>query len=199
MRFIVLAACLVSAGAAGAADSAYTKVDLDADCRQVAEDEVGGSWTCKGYGGTQVLFSEGDLRQSVFYGEVGPWYEAGAFESFAAFNHAGETVEWRLDQGRPFATIRRWFVSTGEDDRGKPRPEVQVLVISRVGQPSDGEACVVGYVEATANPDANEIARRVADEEVRDFACRYAEPTWHGGRPATEVEPMRSFGEPGLE
>ena len=51
---------------------------------------------------------------------------------------------------------------------------------------------------ATANPDANDIARRVADEEARDFACRYAEPMWHGKRKAA-VEEMRNFGEPGLE
>ena len=198
MRLARFAACLLLPAAAQAAESAYTKTDLDKDCRQVAEDEVGGSWTCKGLGGAQVLFSEGDLRQSIFYGEVGPWYEAGAFESFSAFNHAGDTTEWRVENGKPFATIRRWFVSAGEDTAGKPLPEAQVLVVSRVGQPSEGEACVVGYVEATAIPDANDIARRVADEEARDFACRYAEPMWHGKRKAA-VEEMRNFGEPGLE
>ena len=46
--------------------------------------------------------------------------------------------------------------------------------------------------------DANDIARRVADEAARDFACRYAEPMWHGKRKAA-VEEMRNFGEPGLE
>lgn len=199
MRAFVLAACLVNASVAGAADSAYTTFDIDAGCLQLSEDEVGGSWRCDGYRGARIWLSEGDVRQSVFYGEVGSWYEAGAFESFAAFNHAGATVEWRVDDGSPYATIRRWFVSAGEDDRGKPRPDVQVLVVSRVGQRSDGEACVVGYVEATANPDANEIARRVADEEARDFACRYAEPMWHGERRATDVGTVHVFGEPGVE
>ena len=30
----------------------------------------------------------------------------------------------------------------------------------------DGEGCVVAYVEATANPDANDLARRIADENA---------------------------------
>jgi len=198
MRLAIVFAVLSLAFPALAAESAYTKVDFEADCKQVEEDELGGSWICKGYRDTPVHFSEGDLRQSAFYGEVGPWYEKGAFESFGRFNHAGNTIEWRLVDGRPVATIRRWFIDGEQDDVGNPGPNVQVLVISRVGQKDDGEACVVGYVEATANPDANEIARRVADEEAHDFACRYAEPAWHGVRKSS-VEPMRNFGEPGLE
>ena len=194
----IAAACIALAQPAAAADSAYTKIDFDVDCRQVEEFELGGSWVCKGYRGVQIRFSEGDLRQSAFYGDVGSWYEAGAFESFSAFNHAGPTVDWRLDGGRPLAAIRRWFVASGYDDAGNPLPEIQVLVVSRVGQPADGEACVVGYVEATANPDANAIARKVADEEARYFACRYAEPMWHGQR-RSSVEPMRSFNEPAVE
>ena len=63
MRLATFAACLLLPAAAQAAESAYTKTDLDKDCRQVAEDEVGGSWTCKGLGGAQVLLSEGDVRR----------------------------------------------------------------------------------------------------------------------------------------
>ena len=92
MRLAILAACLTLPVAAGAAESAYTKTDLDKNCRQVAEDEVGGSWTCKGLGGAQVLFSEGDLRQSIFYGEVGAWYEAGARSTIRALSATGASV-----------------------------------------------------------------------------------------------------------
>lgn len=184
MRILSALALLAMVQAATAADSAYTKTDVDRDCREIESDENGVTLFCRGYVGHDIHFAEGDLRQSIFYGHVGPWFEKGAFETFAGFNHAGETTEWRIDRGVPFATIRRWFVSTGTDDEGEPLPQAQVLVISRVAQKADGEACVVGYVEATANSDANAVARKVADAEARDFACRYAEAAWHGKRRA---------------
>ncbi len=31
--------------------------------------------------------------------------------------------------------------------------------------------CHVGYVDARANPDANELARKIADEHARAFKC----------------------------
>lgn len=191
----ILAGLMLLASSLGAygAESAYQKVNFEKDCREVQSDETGGSWTCKGHGDYGISFAEGDLRQSAFYGHLGPWFEKGAFETFSGFNHAGDTIEWRLDGATPFATIRRWFVSPGTDDKGDPLPEVQVLVISKVGQKDAGDACVVGYVEATANKDANALARKVADEEAHDFACRYAEAMWHGERRATGIEASSYF------
>lgn len=195
MRVLPIAALLLVPAAAHGAESAYTTVVFEKDCKQTDTDELGGSAICKGYKDFPVHFSEGDLRQSVFYGHIGSWYEDGAFESFGRFNHAGDRIEWRLEGGSPYATIRRWFVSTGENDEGEPLPEAQVLVISKVGQKGVGDACVVGYVEATANPDANDIARKVADETAKGFECRKAEPAWHGVRKNMEISEMRSFGE----
>jgi hypothetical protein len=197
MRILLLLGFLAIAPAVHATDNAstseYTKVNFDADCREEQSDEAGASWTCKGLGDYAIKFAEGDLRQSAFYGDLGPWYEKGAFETFTGFNHASETIEWRMRAGAPVATIRRWFVSPGTKDNGDPLPEVQVLVISKVGQKGVGDACVVGYVEATANKDANEIARKVADEEAYDFACRYAEPMWRGARRSTAIEASSYF------
>jgi hypothetical protein len=183
----------LAAGTAAAAESAYQKLDFDRDCTEISADELGGSWSCKGFGEYEILFAEGDLRQSVFYGEVGDWFAAGAFESFGAFNRAGEMIEWRLQRGRPFATIRRWFLQPAED--GGAAGELQILVVSKVGQPGEGEACVVGYVDARATPKANEVARRVADREAADFACRIDEPRWHGAPEPEGASPSRSFGE----
>jgi hypothetical protein len=192
MRAVLLLALLALTPAAQAADSVYTKVNFDADCREEQSDDTGGSWTCKGYGDYAIKFAEGDLRQSAFYGELGPWYEKGAFETFTGFNNARETIEWRMQAGVPVATIRRWHVSPGTKDNGDPLPEAQVLVVSKVGQKGVGDACVVGYVEATANKDANEIARKVADEQAAGFRCREIKPKWHGAR-KTEIEASNSF------
>ena len=194
MRFLT---CLLSVGlstSAFAVESAYTKTNFDKDCKVIEEGEAGGvTAICPGLLGYQIHFTEGDLRQSAFYGYVGQWHAAGAFESFGPFNYAAPTVEWRIENGRPFATIRRWFVSMGEDANGKPLPVVQVLVVSRVAQKDDGEGCIVAYVEATANKNANDLARKAADEEARDFACRYAEPTRHGAGNSDVSKPVSHF------
>ncbi|WP_313958422.1 hypothetical protein [Chelativorans salis] len=103
------------------------------------------------------------------------------WESFAGFNRTGPTVEWRVTREGgsevPFATIHRWSVSTGDT----PRDEVEVLVVEKVGQISAWDGCAVGYVVATGNPDANEQARRVADEAARGFDCGMDQPAVHAG------------------
>ena len=44
----------------------------------------------------------------------------------------------------------------------------RVLVVTRL---DPGGSCHVGYVDARANPDANELARKLADERARTFKC----------------------------
>jgi hypothetical protein len=162
-----LALLLLAAIPAGAENlSAYTKINLDA-CRAIApapDDPLeSGAWWCDGHAGIPVYVSEGDLRFFVSYGEGAP-DELAAMTTLPAFNHIGETIEWRLGpDGRPFATILRFFTSTGD------APEGQVLVITRLGGP--GQICHLGYVDARINPDANALAREVADNGARDFAC----------------------------
>ena len=177
----VLAATLLHSGpAASEPVSAYTEFDFEKGCVTIETNPMGGTWQCPGYGGYPVVFSEGDLRQTVFYGHLGTWYAAGAWASFGGFNHVGGTIEWRMAEagGPPLAAIQRWFVADAASDSGEEK--LQVLVISKVGQPGEGEACVVGYVDALANKDANVIARQVADEVAPGFACRRTEPQWHG-------------------
>ena len=176
--------------------SVYTDFPADIVCAQLSEYEAGASFSCPGYMGYGVLFSEGDLRQSIFYGYVGPWYAEGAWESFGPFNSAGTKIEWRLADGIPLATILRWRVdninpSTGETD---PDRRGEILVVSKVAQPGEGEGCVIGYVDARANGDANEIARQVADTMPGSFRCRYDEPVYHGEEGPFAEPPVRSFG-----
>jgi hypothetical protein len=193
MRSVLTAVILVLCLASARAQSVYTSPDLDKDCAAVETDEAGGTWKCKGFGEYPVWFSEGDARQSVFLGHVGSWYQKGAWESFGQFNHYGGTVEWLLENGAPVAAITRFFVQNSEDPPSKD--EGQVLVISKVGQPGAGEACVVGYVDARANTEPNVLARKVAAEKVKSFKCRADTPVYHGVKGPTAGEPSRSFGE----
>jgi hypothetical protein len=166
----------------GPVTSAYTKIEFDSMCVTLSTYEAGGSFACQGYRGFPVMIAHGDLRESAFFGHLGTWFNGAdgsqAFVSFSPFNSLQPTVEWRLDaQGVPFAAIARWSVAAPGGAEG---PDASVLVVSRVGQPSDGNACVVGYINASATPDANTLARQIADTMAAGFACRDAEPQWHG-------------------
>lgn len=164
-------------------DSTYTDLDLDA-CTTLAEDPMGVLLRCTGYGDFPVIFKEGDLRQSVIFGQVDQELIDGAFESFSAFNHVNTKVEWRLDdRGQPIATILRWFIDNpGPDGSSTKAGRGEILVVSKVGTPDNGGSCFVAMIDAKANSKANELARQAADDEAADFACGMTEPQWIGKR-----------------
>ena len=158
---------LLAAGPAAAQqiESAYTDLDLDA-CSLLHADDFGAQWACPGYKGYPVMVAEGDLRFFVSYGFGAP-DEKAATQTLPPFNRLGPRIEWRLSNEsggfRPFATILRFFTSreTGED-------EAEVLVVTRL---EESATCHVAYIDATANENANEMARAAADELARGFDC----------------------------
>jgi hypothetical protein len=169
-------ACLSHAATAGEISSAYTDLDAEKDCTVFASAEEGeGEWAnlvCNGYRGYPVLIYSGDLRESVFYGYPPGGDLAPTWESFSAFNSAGAKIEWRIetDNGRaiPYAAIHRWFVSANAE---KPDSQTEVLVVEKVGQIDQRDGCAVGLVLATGNPQANQAARKIADDRARNFIC----------------------------
>ena len=185
-RTSLLVAAMILAFAPGSAlanSSAYTDLDPELNgCETIASDNIGGVWKCQGYRDYPFYFKEGDLRASVFFGPILQLLIEEGFESFGPFNSPGKKIEWRLDDsGKPFAAILRYFISDPEGSANGG----QVLVISRVAQADDGLSCVVGYVDARSNKNANELARKVADQDAADFACGYNEALWHGERGAS--------------
>lgn len=171
-----LIAGLLATPAAAENTSAYTKIDLTG-CREIPPDPddplQSGTWWCEGYGDVPVYVMEGDLRFFVSYGEGAP-AELAARTTLPAFNHIGETIEWRLGpDGVPFATILRFYTDSGDGG-----PEGQTLVITKLGGP--GQVCHFGYVDARTNPDANAIAREVADNGAADFDCGRETPLQFG-------------------
>ncbi|MBU0739018.1 MAG: hypothetical protein KJ981_01395 [Alphaproteobacteria bacterium] len=183
MAGLSLLTVLTLASPAPANDSSYTDLDLDA-CETLAEDPMGVSLKCNGYGEFPVYFKEGDLRQSVIFGKVDRELIEGAFESFSAFNRVNTKIEWRLNgAGTPVAAILRWFIEN-PGPSGSPSPEStgQVLVISRVGTAAYPGSCFVGMVDAKATADANRVARQVADDIADTFDCGMQPPEWYGKR-----------------
>jgi len=195
---IGLAALLMVAGLACAdaqsVGSAYTST-APKDCRQIGKpSELDGSTTraCPGKDGLTVLIAEDDLREIV---SVGRNRRAAAEEPaaktwFAPFNSSETTIEWRATGAKPFAIIQRWHIADNSDPDKQGRPSTKaMLVVTRL---PPGPVCHVAYVDAVANPTANELARKAADDFARGFTCGKDEVKIIGTRGrAVELATMR--------
>jgi hypothetical protein len=169
VAFLMMALC--GHAAAQAVASVSTPLDLKKCTHKSGKDvEDYGEWRCAGYDGIPVLVTAGDSRSYVSFGTVAR-RELAIKETLASFNGAGRTIEWRGLTGKggkitPYAaTIRYSTLVTGDDDK---QTKGEVLVVFRV---PPGGACHIGYVDAKANNNAQELAYKIADENARGFAC----------------------------
>jgi hypothetical protein len=151
--------------AAGEITSLYSNLDLK-KCQRLAlfEDEgEGGEWSCPGIADYNVRIWEGDLRSFAGFGKSAP-SQCASMQTFGAFNSLGPRVEWRMKDGKPFATILRWFTTQNTD--GNPIKQ-NWLVVTKLG---DKNACHIAYID-TKYAEANEVARQRADEMAAGFDC----------------------------
>jgi hypothetical protein len=162
--------------------SVYTST-APKDCKvKSAENGVDDSTIrlCPGKAGLVVLVSEDDLRETVSLGRnrAAAEEEPAAKTWFAPFNWTTETVEWRMAGGKPFAIIQRWHIDDfgDEDNNGRPKAK-PMLAVTRL---PPGAVCHVAYVDVAANPNANELARKAADELARGFDCARDKVTTFG-------------------
>lgn len=160
-----LATLALASPAHAAFNSSYTELDLD-QCLVLEADDFGASWACPGYRGYPLKVSEGDLRFSLEYGFNVDANQNGR-QTLSPFNTLAPKMEWRLSNalGRwmPIATIVRYHTADPEtgEDKG------QVLVVTQL---VEGNTCHIAYIDALANPNANELAREAADASG-DFSC----------------------------
>lgn len=155
--------------AAGELSSAYTPFDLARCTQAAAPDEYvfEGSWICPGYDGIDIFQSGADARSYAAFGRNAVRHCA-AKKTFNPFNTALSPIEWRLEDGKPFAAIERWSIA---DDQGGQAGTWLVVTALR-----GDDSCPVHYV-AGSYPDANDQARRAADDLARDFDCENDVPT----------------------
>jgi hypothetical protein len=172
-----LTALLICAGFgcanAQSVGSSYTST-APKDCRQIGKpSDLDGSTrrVCPGKDGLVVLIAEDDLREIVSVGRNRRQAaeEPAADVWFAPFNSSESTVEWRAAGEKPFAIIQRWHIADNADPDKQGRPKTKaMLVVTRL---PPGPVCHVAYVDAIANPTANELARKAADDFARGFTC----------------------------
>jgi len=180
LRFATIAAAIavlppVPVAAGGIVSSAYSST-ADKDCRKLSGfrldgDDYASEYLCRGHAGLMVLKQEDDMRENISVGRTAKAAagEPAASQGFGPFNSTTGTVEWRRADGKPFALIQRWHIADNEDPDKGGRPQTkQMLVVTRL---PPGAVCHVAYVDVKANPDANEIARKAADENARGFDC----------------------------
>jgi hypothetical protein len=150
---------------AGKVSSAYTTYDIG-KCKRITPpaEEFSGGYLCKGYKGNNIYWAEGDLRAGVGFGKE-PDTFCSVQQTFGGFNSVDSRVEWRLDNGKPFATIQRWRVSYDPEDAEKIKTW---LAVNRL---EPGNSCMVAIVEGSL-PKANEKARETADALARTFNCK---------------------------
>lgn len=137
---------------------------------------------CRGKATWVVLINQDDGRETVSVGHnrAEAAKEPAAQASFGPFKVALPSIEWRTAGNNPFAIIQRW--RTAETDT-KP-----MLVVTKL---PPGAVCPVAYVDAAANPDADDLARQAADQIARDFKCGTDQPKVLGaiGRTAEFATP----------
>lgn len=143
---------------------------------ELTEEEMGtmgGQWLCPGYNKSSVYIAESDLRMFVSYGHDA-FNERAWGQTLPPFNYVGHTLEWRLRTEQslasatpeqiPFATILRWHTQGGEMAQEKG----EILIVTKL---EPGNTCHVAYIDAKLTPNANQIARDFADNEVTGFNC----------------------------
>ena len=191
-RFSIFLIAFLSLTPALAAESVYTKLNLDKDCTWHSTYELGASAYCQGHKGYPVHFSEGDLRQMVRYGY--PASILGQWESFAQFNRINDTIEWRVKDNIPYAAILRRFIENTDNNGNTSKArEGQVLVVSKVASHEQPYSCVIGYVDAKANRNANQLARDIADELAFSFKCLEDEAKFRGNVGPHAGTPVSNF------
>lgn len=196
MRLFALLAMVLAASPAVAGEkSVYTKLDFKNPkvCMDLTPAPVEGEpndsvhYECKGFGNYVVTFTEGDLRSAVSYGTESADH-CSRTQSFGGFNSVGQTIEWRLRNGKPIATILRWTVSYDPENSEKTKTW---LVVTKL-EPDD--SCHMGYVEG-AYPNANEAARKLADNFASGFSCQTGKATFIANA-GTETDGIASNGCP---
>ena len=167
-KFAALIVLGLSATAALADEitSVYSDLDLKT-CKALqlytGDEGEGGEWECKGIKGYDVMFWEGDLRGNIAFGPLAR-SQCSSAQSFGAFNSPGAKIEWRMENGKPIATILRWFTDNGS---GEANAKQNWLVVTKL---NGKDACRMALID-TKYPNANTLAQAKADGKAHTFNC----------------------------
>jgi hypothetical protein len=145
--------------------SVYTSLDFD-DCEVLETYEESGDQDlrCKGYQDIPLYVKERNGHFDVDAGASNTeWTTTGR-----PSNLIGDTVEWRIHDGKPVAAILRYsFFFPMEMSSNSRSSELAVFTVGRKSSPG----CLVNWVTADAQPSQNVAARQIADQQAEGFDC----------------------------
>lgn len=149
--------------------SVYTKLDSKS-CRPVSkpegeEDEVPD--ICDGYKNYKIFVSHHGTATRIYIGteitkDADAWDASTLPEFIANGAGDGQTIEWRLADGEPFACIVR-----AEYDKQIINPDESGMANELIVKNLKGFAPINEAVDAKKNSRANDEARRLADAAFR--------------------------------
>ena len=170
----ILAAGLGLGAIAMAQDTVYTYTDERGSCsgqERVSDDErVTYIQACEGVGGWTWYAEASEHGQSSRFSDRGDPDVRGQYGGYIGnFGQYHTVIEWRMGvTGRPYATIHRYYSATFET--GEPERQ-ETLIVTALRPGETPTSCHVGYVDASAVPNANVIAREMADRLAPGFDC----------------------------
>ncbi len=182
LRILIFIMMTISSVHAQDVESVYTSLHMKDDCDWGDFDGIGIA-DCAGLNADYpVIVAEGDLRMFVQFGETD---DANIYlDGFMGFNYVNKVVEWRVEGGKPYATILRWFINYVDYEGNNI--EGQTLVVSTVADPElplvMRSSCHVAYIDALSNPDPNQLARQIAHLAAKTFRCGKDIPIYVGIR-----------------
>jgi hypothetical protein len=148
--------------------SVYTSIDLH-HCKTLKEMDEGAYSLrrCPGYAGIPVFVEIDDERADVSAGSAGG--EICVNSIGCTFTTEGETVEWRLRNGKPFAIIYRVYAEL--PDGTCKIAKTWVLVIETIGS-RKRPGCRIAEIPS-AKPNANLLAQAAAAQALAEkVKCR---------------------------
>lgn len=174
MRVIAVAALIAgfAASEARAVEFSYSATG-GPTCTTIRSKREFNSWRCPGPIGYSAVFH--DLGNMVAI-ELGPTKKEKAVREDGliwqgAEKSFGERVEWRLMHGKPYAAIVRIWRQDFDEKANMPYAVEELLVI----KVSSLGACRIGAVDGK-RPDANTVARNMADTQAATFRCGVDQP-----------------------
>ena len=158
-------------------DSAYVRVFDDCVQREEGREFLS---DCAAHGDWMVYLAASDHGADLAYSQrgEGDQWQAGPPRNNMPFVDLGDVMEWRLDgAGEAFATIyRTTYEGYSMEGDGVGAAQQSFLTVTALRPGGDIEACPVAYVEASAQPGGNQIARDAADYLAPDWQCGVDEP-----------------------
>jgi hypothetical protein len=172
-----LLSCAPAQAQTAPAESVYSTIDAHGakkNCRKTStktqDEEFGMQFRCRGVAGIDVIVHYEDARDTLTFGRRGKT-ETALFNLGGPISGVRETLEWRgrrnaKGEFAPYAAIARLAFENPNVAQADWRSTLMVVRIA----PNLKQSCLMGFVDARANADANDVARRVADQWAADPA-----------------------------